>query len=191
MKSLSEPLAQALPSNDIGDEKGIVKYPQSDNMSNIYSFFGLPDPNEGVSESNQTGPTQEEANQKMKISEVEVLLTEKFHDLGEKKWQVWSRSRLPTPKRAIRYVEPDKLHRLPTHGITQRLLGGDMVVVDLRDLKHMKAQQDACRRELGGMSERLGAPVFALNSVETLLLVPGAGAVVDTTTHHLGIPEEV
>ena len=93
MKSLSEPLAQALPSNDIGDEKGIVKYPQSDNMSNIYSFFGLPDPNEGVSESNQTGPTQKEANQKMKISEVEVLLTEKFHDLGEKKWQVWSRSK--------------------------------------------------------------------------------------------------
>ncbi|MDP7312996.1 MAG: hypothetical protein QF831_06120 [Candidatus Thalassarchaeaceae archaeon] len=160
-------------------------------MSNIYSFFGLPDPNEGILESASKEAAQEEEIQKIKISEVEVLLSENFHDLGERKWQTWSRSRLAPPKRAIRYVEPDNLHRLPTNGITQRLLNGDMVVVDLRDLKHMKAQQDACRRELGGMSERLGAPVFALNSVETLLLVPGAGAVVDTTSHHLGIPEEV
>ncbi|DAC52262.1 MAG TPA: hypothetical protein HA340_00400 [Candidatus Thalassarchaeaceae archaeon] len=159
-------------------------------MSNIYSFFGLPDPNEGIPESASVAAAQEEI-QKIKISEVEVLVNQKFHDLGERKWQIWSHSKLAPPKRAIRYVEPDNLHRLPTHGITQRLLNGDMVVVDLRDLKHMKAQQDACRRELGGMSERLGAPVFALNSVETLLLVPGAGAVVDTTSHHLGIPEEV
>ncbi|MDP6741858.1 MAG: hypothetical protein QF807_04050 [Candidatus Thalassarchaeaceae archaeon] len=159
-------------------------------MSNIYSFFGLPDPNEGFPESASTAASQEEI-QKIKISEVEVLVNQNFHDLGERKWQIWSHSRLAPPMRAIRYVEPDNLHRLPTHGITQRLLNGDMVVVDLRVLKHMKAQQDACRRELGGMSERLGTPVFALNSVETLLLVPGAGAVVDTTSHHLGIPEEV
>ena len=160
-------------------------------MSNIYSFFGLPDPNEGIQKDDSEEPSQIGLNVKREISEVEVLVSENFHDLGERKWQIWSHSRITPPGRAIRYIEPDNLHRLPTHGITQRLLGGDMAVVDLRDLKHMKAQQDACRRELGNMSERLGAPVFSLNSAETLLLVPGAGAVVDTTSHHLGIAEEV
>ena len=160
-------------------------------MSNIYSFFGLPDPNEGIPNDDSTESSQDRLNVKTKISEVEVLVSENFHDLAERKWQEWTSSRLTPPRRAIRYVEPDNLHRLPVHGISQRLLGGDMVVVDLRDLKHMKAQQDACRRELGNMSERLGAPVFSLISEETLLLVPGAGAVVETTSHHLGIAEEV
>ena len=139
-------------------------------MSNIYSFFGLPDPNEGIPNDDSTESSQDRLNVKTKISEVEVLVSENFHDLAERKWQEWTSSRLSPPRRAIRYVEPDNLHRLPVHGISQRLLGGDMVVVDLRDLKHMKAQQDACRRELGNMSERLGAPVFSLNSEETCLL---------------------
>ena len=160
-------------------------------MSNIYSFFGLPDPNEGIPNDDSTESSQDRLNVKTKISEVEVLVSENFHDLAERKRQEWTSSRRSPPRRAIRYVEPDNLHRLPVHGISQRLLGGDMVVVDLRDLKHMKAQQDACRRELGNMSERLGAPVFSLNSEETLLLLPGAGAVVETTSHHLGIAEEV
>ena len=160
-------------------------------MTNIYSFFGLPDPNEGTLENKSMMSNQSEPIINKQTSEVEVLLSEKFHDLGEKKWQEWSRSRMAPPRVAIRYVEPDKLHRLPIHGITQRLMGGDMVVVDIRNLKHMKAQQDACRRELGNMSDRLGAPIFSLDSEETLLLVPGAGAVVDTTTHHLGIDENV
>jgi hypothetical protein len=160
-------------------------------MSNIYSFFGLPDPNEGdpqdvAMEAELVG----EPNGASVISEVEILLDSKFHDLAEKKWQTWTHSRSGVPRRAIRYIEPDNLHRLPVHGISQRLISGDMVVVDLRDLKHMKAQQDACRRELGSMSERLGAPIFALDAAETLLLVPGAGAVVDTTSHHLGITDE-
>ena len=156
-------------------------------LSNIYSFFGLPDPNEGESAANEATHSEIEETSSMKTSEVEVITGGKFHDLGEKKWQLWTHSKLQRANRAIRYIQPDDLHRLPVHGISQRLVSGDMVVVDLRDLKHMTAQQDACRRELGGMSERLGAAVFALDSTETLLLVPGAGSIVDTTSHHLGI----
>lgn len=169
-------------------------------MSNIYSFFGLPNPTQAESEvhGEETSDSQSSEISNQEIIDVnfkkseynsEVIIDGEFHDLGETKWQKWTQSRLELPRRAIRYVEPDALHRIPTHGISKRLVNGDMVVVDLRNLLHMKAQQDACRRELGGMSERLGAPIFALDEQETLLLVPGAGAVVDTDSHHLGIKE--
>lgn len=158
-------------------------------LSNIYSFFGLPDPNEGGAVVNETANSEIEEGASIETSEVEIITGGKFHDLGEKKWQLWTHSKLRRSNRAIRYIQPDNLHRLPVHGISKRLVSGDMVVVDLRDLKHMTSQQDACRRELGGMSERLGAAVFALDSAETLLLVPGAGSIVDTTSHHLGIDD--
>jgi len=158
-------------------------------LSNIYSFFGLPDPNEGGAVVNETANSEIEEGASIETSEVEIIKGGKFHDLGEKKWQLWTHSKLRRSSRAIRYIQPDDLHRLPVHGISQRLVSGDMVVVDLRDLKHMTSQQDACRRELGGMSERLGAAVFALDSAETLLLVPGAGSIVDIASHHLGIDD--
>ena len=151
-------------------------------MSNIYSFFGLPDPTD--EDSPQDG---EISAAKVRESPVEVLSEQDFHDLGERRWQEWSRARIPAPRRAIRYITPDHLHRMPTYGISQRLIDGDIVVVDLRDLKHMMAQQDACRRELGGLSDRLGAPIFSLDKEETLLLMPGAGSIVDTTSHILGV----
>ena len=154
-------------------------------LSNIYSFFGLPDPtDEGGSEE------VDEPLPEVRKTAVQVLAEQKFHDLGEARWQEWNRRRMAAPRRAIRYVTPDELHRMPTYGIGQRLIGGDIVVIDLRELKHMDAQQDACRRELGGMAERLGAPVFSLDEEDTLLLLPGAGSIVDTTSHHLGVHEE-
>jgi hypothetical protein len=158
-------------------------------MSNIYSFFGLPDPtDEGRLD---VGEDESEAQvEAVQVSSIQVLAEQKFHDLGEARWQEWNRRRMAVPRRSIRYVTPDELHRMPTYGISQRLISGDIVVIDLRDLKHMKSQQDACRRELGGMAERLGAPVFSLDEEDTLLLLPGAGSIVDTTSHHLGVHEE-
>ncbi len=156
-------------------------------MSNIYSFFGLPDPNDD-SDSNEAEVVETPIPEPLPIPEAESpLVIDRFHDLGEKKWRLWSAVHRAKPSLAIRYITPDHLHRLPTNGMAHRLVAGDMVVVDLRDLKHMHAQQDACRRELSGMSEMLGAPVFSLDEGETLMLVPGAGSVVDITTHHLGI----
>ena len=168
----------------LGKQPGLVT-----NLSNIYSFFGLPDPNESEASASELADAVVEERPSIQASEVEVLTGGKFHDLAEKKWQLWTHSKLPRANRAIRYIEPDELHRLPVNGISQRLVSGDMVVVDLRSLKHMTAQQDACRRELSGMSERLGAAVFSLDSTENLLLVPGAGSIVDTTSHHLGIDD--
>ena len=187
MKTILQPYDFASPSKGVRVER-LWKQPDLVmELSNIYSFFGLPDPNESEANPNELADREIEEIPSMDTSEVEVLTGGKFHDLGEKKWQLWTHSKLQRANRAIRYIEPDELHRLPVHGISQRLVSGDMVVVDLRDLKHMTAQQDACRRELGGMSERLGAAVFSLDSTETLLLVPGAGSIVDTTSHHLGI----
>lgn len=169
-------------------------------MSNIYSFFGLPDPNEERTDEGkvdhqespvdqQESPVErEETNLPVEL-ESPKFIEENFHDLAEKKWRNWSEKHRPRARKAIRYITPDNLHRLPVGGMGRRLVEGDMLVVDLRDLKHMGAQQDACRRELGGLSERLGAPVFALDDTETLMLVPGAGSVVDVATHHLGIEE--
>ncbi len=124
-------------------------------------------------------------------SAVTVLADQSFHDLGEVRWQAWVRSRMPPARRAIRYVTPDEMYRMPTHAMANRLLTGDIILVDLRDLLHMNAQQDACRREVGVLSERLGTPIFALDEEEMLLLVPGAASIIDIQSHHLGVHEEV
>ncbi len=152
-------------------------------MSNIYSFFGLPDPTDDDSGSGQSTPSEE-------VAKPEILVGERFHDMGEKKWRDWTSMNTGHPLRAIRYITPDHLYRMPIRDMTHRMMSGDVMVVDLRELKHMQAQQDACRRELSGMSERFGAPIFSLDDTETLLLIPGAGAVVDTTSHNLGIVDE-
>ena len=158
-------------------------------LTNLYTFFGLPDPTDARGSDADSPPPSTEAPSSR--SATSVLADQSFHDLGEVRWQAWVRSRMPVARRAIRYVTPDEMYRLPTHAMANRLLTGDIIVVDLRDLLHMNAQQDACRREVGGLSERLGAPIFALDEEEMLLLIPGAASIIDTHSHHLGVPDEV
>jgi len=158
-------------------------------LTNLYTFFGLPDPTDARGSDADSPPPSTEAPSSR--SATSVLADQSFHDLGEVRWQAWVRSRIPVARRAIRYVTPDEMYRLPTHAMANRLLTGDIIVVDLRDLLHMNAQQDACRREVGGLSERLGTPIFALDEEEMLLLIPGAASIIDTQSHHLGVHDEV
>ena len=107
---------------------------------------------------------------------------EPFHDLGIQK-----QARRSFPSRALRYVAPDEMKRIPTRGIAQRIANGDTVIVDLRDLVHMDAHQNACRRDLKMMTDEVGVGVFALDREDKLLMIPGTDVIVDVGNHNLGI----
>ena len=107
---------------------------------------------------------------------------EPFHDLGAHGPPPPS-----IPTRALRYVAPDSMNRLPTRDISKRIQQGDTVVVDLRPLVHMDTHQNVCRRELKQLSDDVGVGVFALDAEDKLLLLPGNNVVVDVTGHELGL----
>lgn len=107
---------------------------------------------------------------------------EPFHDMG-----VQTQVRRSFPTRALRYVSPDEMKRIPTRGIAQRIANGDTVIVDLRGLVHMDAHQNACRRDLKMMTEEVGVGVFALDQEDKLLMIPGTDVMVDVGNHNLGI----
>lgn len=107
---------------------------------------------------------------------------EPFHDLGA------HGSPPPCiPNRALRYVAPDSMNRLPTREIAKRIQQGDTVIVDLRPLVHMDTHQNVCRRELKQLSDDVGVGVFALDAEDKLLLMPGNNVVVDVNGHELGL----
>lgn len=175
-------------------------------MGNLWQFFGLPDPDAGVlprsSDGRRTSQNQQLTSEPSKVEEpvAEDLKPqssptqiedwngpmtpdgEPFHDLSSH----GIRSNL-RPNRALRYVKPDEKHRIRTREIAQRIVQGDTVVVDLRTLVHMESHQQACRRELRVMCEQIGVGVFALDSEDKLLLIPGADVVVDIEKHELGL----
>ena len=107
---------------------------------------------------------------------------EPFHDLA-----ALSAAPPVIPNRALRYVAPDVMNRIPTRGIASRLGQGDTVIVDLRPLVHMDTHQNVVRRELKHLSDDVGVGVFALDSEDKLLLLPGNGVVVDVHSHELGL----
>tara|TARA_B100001250_G_scaffold357258_1_gene332878 strand:+ start:258 stop:839 length:582 start_codon:yes stop_codon:yes gene_type:complete len=107
---------------------------------------------------------------------------EPFHDLGEPHL-----SRRSFPSRALRYVSPDEMKRIPTRGIAQRISNGDTVIVDLRSLVHMDAHQNACRRDLKMMSQEVGVGIFALDAEDKLLMIPGSDVIVDLGNYQLGL----
>ncbi len=107
---------------------------------------------------------------------------EPFHDLG-----VQAQVRRSFPSRALRYVAPDEMKRIPTRGIAQRIANGDTVIVDLRGLVHMDSHQNACRRDLKMMTNDVGVGVFALDQEDKLLMIPGTDVIVDISNHNLGI----
>lgn len=175
-------------------------------MGNLWQFFGLPDPEGGSQPPQQQQPVAEqqptliqekipEAPVEEEPQEVASLLTpptswmgpitpdgEPFHDLSS-----IARITMIRPKRALRYVKPDSKYRIYTNQISERVRQGDTVIVDLRPLVHMDSHQQACRRELRTMCERAGVAIFALDSEDKLLMIPGSDVVVERNKHELGI----
>jgi len=107
---------------------------------------------------------------------------EAFHDLG-----AHVRVKKSLPRRALRYVAPDKMNRIPTREMAKRILQGDSIIVDLRPMVHMDTHQNVCRREIQHMSNEAGVGIFALDSEDKLLLLPGTDVVVDVGRHELGL----
>lgn len=115
---------------------------------------------------------------------------EPFHDLADNEWQDRTKKLAALPSKALRYIMPDEMHRLPYDGMARRLEEGDTLVVDIRSLIHMDAQQAACRRMLREMANENGVIALALDDEEKLLLIPGKGNVVDFTAYELGISHQ-
>ncbi|MBT4069768.1 MAG: hypothetical protein HOE79_00825 [Euryarchaeota archaeon] len=108
---------------------------------------------------------------------------EPFHDLATN-----FGPRRSFPKRALRYVSPDKMSRIPTREIGKRINQGDTVIVDLRPLVHMDSHQTACRRELKHMSEVNHVEIYSLDQEDKLLMVPGYDVIIENCNYDLGIP---
>ncbi|MBT4920242.1 MAG: hypothetical protein HON10_02485 [Euryarchaeota archaeon] len=191
-------------------------------MANLWSFFGLPDPDGSVKKQKKSSGKKPESQPVNELttnrltqqtiveieSETPALLPapterkpipaksvvplnwngpltadgEAFHDLG-----VQNLARRSFPSRALRYIAPNEKKQIPTRGIAQRVTNGDTVIVDLRSMFHMDSHQNACRRELKMMSEEVGVGIFALDSEDKLLMIPGSDVIVDTGNHDLGI----
>ena len=107
---------------------------------------------------------------------------EAFHDLG-----VVVQRNQPHPSKALRYIAPDVMKRIPTTAMLERVLQGDTAIVDLRSLVHMESHQMACRREIKHMADAARVSVFALDAEDKLLMIPGQNVVVDMERHELGL----
>ena len=105
-----------------------------------------------------------------------------FHDLSN-----YSSKPDDFPDRALRYVVPDQMHRLPVRQIQDRILRGDTVIVDLNGLIHMDTQTNACRRMLKQVGDDMNIPIFALDETDKLLLIPGKDVTMDVSKNNLGL----
>jgi hypothetical protein len=105
-----------------------------------------------------------------------------FHDLSN-----YSSNSTDFPDRALRYVMPDKMHRLPMRQIEDRIRRGDTVIVDLTGLIHMDTQTNACRRSLKQMGDEIGIEIFSLDAEDKLLLLPGNKVSMDVSRYDLGL----
>ena len=90
---------------------------------------------------------------------------EAFHDLG-----VVVQRNQPHPSKALRYIAPDVMKRIPT-AMLEHVLQGDTAIVDLRSLVHMESHQMACRREIKHMADAAPVSVFALDAEDKLLMI--------------------
>lgn len=107
---------------------------------------------------------------------------EAFHDLGMEVHR-----QRPLPNKALRYIAPDVMKRIPTGPMLERVMQGDTAIVDLRPLVHMESHQMACRREIKHMADQARVSVFSLDAEDKLLMVPGHNVVVDMQKHELGL----
>ena len=107
---------------------------------------------------------------------------EAFHDLSN-----YSSKPTDFPDRALRYVVPDKMHRLPLRQIQDRVMRGDTIIVDLNGLIHMDTQTNACRRSLKQIGDEMNIDIFALDESDKLLLLPGSDVSMDVSKNNLGL----
>jgi hypothetical protein len=165
-------------------------------MANLWQFFGLPDPDAQakpvkkevkpvITESKAVIPKQEVKETAITWRGATTPDGDKFHDLAESSWG--KQTEVGGHLRGLRYITPDGKYRLPIDGMEQRLSEGDILIVDLRNLVHMDAHQNACRRMLRELSDSLALPAFALDEEEKILLLPGAGITIDISNHSLGL----
>ena len=105
-----------------------------------------------------------------------------FHDLSN-----YSSKPTDFPDRALRYVVPDQMHRLPVRQIQDRISRGDTIIVDLNSLIHMDTQTNACRRVLKQVGDDMNIPIFALDESDKLLLMPGKDVTMDVSKNNLGL----
>ena len=159
----------------------------------LYNFFGLPELPEGEPVDAVIEPqTVVEKGDPIHIPKpvrktVRKPVRElKFHDLGSKRWLDWAISQQGLPRRGLRYIQPDEMHRLPLEPMSSRLHQGDICIVDLNSLAHMDSQRSALAKQVQDMANYSGLPVFSLDDSNRLLLVPGRGSRIDTETHELG-----
>lgn len=172
-------------------------------VKKIWHFIGLPDPEEhlerkklvktnkintlGTSEESKTDKKVDPTTQtKLPIKKLEwdgplTPKGEPFHDLGLK-----MNSNIKTkPSKALRYVTPDSMNRLPIESMTNRLYQGDVVVVDLSVMVHMEGQQRACRQSLRQLSNERRIPIYSLDDKDNLLMLPGSNIMVDISKYDL------
>tara|TARA_B100000700_G_scaffold313681_1_gene399068 strand:- start:63 stop:305 length:243 start_codon:yes stop_codon:yes gene_type:complete len=65
---------------------------------------------------------------------------------------------------------------------------GDLILLDLTGMRHIDSLLDSARRKLVKFSEELSVPIYVIDDEQELLLIPGAGVVVDAQDHQLGTP---
>ena len=159
----------------------------------LYDLFGLPqlpdsEPAEVVDEALpiEAPPAPIHIPKPVRKVERKPVKDLRFHDLGSKRWIEWASAHQGLPRRGLRYIRPDDMHRLPLDAISTRLHQGDVCLVDLSSLAHMDSQRSALSRQVQDMANYGGLPVFALDDSNRLLLIPGRGSRIDTETHELG-----
>ena len=160
----------------------------------LYNLFGLPELPDGEVVEDNEAPIEtviEEGDpihipKPVRKTVRKPVKDLKFHDLGAKRWLELSATPQGVPRRGLRYIRPDEMHRLPLEPMSTRLLQGDICIVDLSSLAHMDSQRSALARQVQDMANYGGLPVFALDDSNRLLLIPGRGTRIDTETHELG-----
>ncbi|MDG1526010.1 MAG: hypothetical protein P8Q90_08090 [Candidatus Thalassarchaeaceae archaeon] len=159
----------------------------------LYNLFGLPQvpENELIRDEVEPAKVVEEGDpihipKPIRKKVRQSVKNLKFHDLGSKRWLDWAIAQRGLPRRGLRYIQPDDMHRLPLEPMSTRLQQGDICIVDLSSLAHMDSQRSALARQVQDMANYGGLPVFALDDSNRLLLVPGRGSRIDTETHELG-----
>lgn len=186
-------------------------------MGTLWQFFGFPDPEspvskEPVSKKKKEKPEPQQGQQLTLTSNPQEELAEEGNEISIPK-PVKEKPVLPPnwnglltpdgeafydlsnyksestgyPDRALRYVRPNKMHRLPIREIESRVKRGDTIIVDLNPLIHMETQTNACRRILQQMGSEIGIAIFALDEEDKLLLVPGIDVTMDVSKNDLGL----
>ncbi len=168
----------------------------------IWEFIGLPDPDKNTVQK-KVVPSQKmnritKPENPESIEEDEVVpkqlpnkslnwdgpLTpegDPFHDLGFNTYN----TKNELPSKALRYVTPNSMNRLPLDSMVSRLYQGDVVIVDLSVMVHMDAHQRACRQSLRQLSNERRMPIFSLDDKDCLLMLPGNNVRVDVSKYDL------